>query len=106
MVASIRGTWLAGTIRGTLGRHPSGQYEGYPAFRREPSSGDVDVDVLISGELPDHWERLDRFEGPGYRRVVVEVSLAGQPAAGRPATVPLRAYVYESWPEGEAGPGS
>jgi gamma-glutamylcyclotransferase (GGCT)/AIG2-like uncharacterized protein YtfP len=92
VVAPIVGTWLSGTIRGTLGRHPTGRYEGYPAFRHDPAAGEVDVDVLVSSKLPGHWDRLDAFEGPGYRRVMVEVVVPD----GR-----LQAFVYESWPEGE-----
>ncbi len=98
IVASIPGTWLSGTIRGTLGTHPAGHYAGFPAFRREPASdqvaGEVPVDVLVSDELPGHWSRLDAFEGPGYRRVVVAVTLDADPT-------PLQAMVYESWPEGD-----
>jgi len=34
------------------------------------------VQLLTSPQLQTAWYRLDRFEGPGYRRVVTEVSLA------------------------------
>jgi gamma-glutamylcyclotransferase (GGCT)/AIG2-like uncharacterized protein YtfP len=33
----------------------------------------VDVYLFESADLPDHWSRLDEFEGPGYRRVVTQV---------------------------------
>ena len=60
------------------------------------------VDVLVSDELPAHWPRLDAFEGPGYRRVVVDVTLdASDNADGAPSL--LQANVYESWPEGDPG---
>jgi gamma-glutamylcyclotransferase (GGCT)/AIG2-like uncharacterized protein YtfP len=29
----------------------------------------VDVHILESVELPEHWARLDEFEGPEYERV-------------------------------------
>lgn len=100
VVASIPGIWLSGTIRGTVGEHPAGRYRGFPAYRRELASGAaavrVPVDVLVSEELQRHWDRLDAFEGPGYRRVVVAVALDDD--GGR---APLRASVYESWPDGE-----
>jgi len=96
IVAPIEGTWLSGTIRGSLGRHPVGRYEGYPAFRRDPEGDAVAVDVLVSSELVDHWERLDAFEGPGYRRITVEVTLDSDSESGS-----LIASVYESWPEGD-----
>jgi gamma-glutamylcyclotransferase (GGCT)/AIG2-like uncharacterized protein YtfP len=30
--------------------------------------------VFESVDLPDHWSRLDEFEGSGYSRVVASVS--------------------------------
>ena len=29
----------------------------------------IDVDLFESMDLPEHWARLDEFEGSGYRRV-------------------------------------
>ena len=34
------------------------------------------VAVFESQALPQHWDRLDAFEGPGYRRVTLEVATA------------------------------
>jgi gamma-glutamylcyclotransferase (GGCT)/AIG2-like uncharacterized protein YtfP len=34
----------------------------------------VEVHVFESRALLDHWDRLDAFEGSGYRRVAVDVS--------------------------------
>jgi hypothetical protein len=34
----------------------------------------IEVHVFESGALPHHWDRLDAFEGSGYRRVAVSVS--------------------------------
>jgi hypothetical protein len=36
----------------------------------------VEVHVFESIDLIDHRDRLDAFEGSGYRRVVVDVSTA------------------------------
>jgi hypothetical protein len=37
----------------------------------------IEVYIFESLDLPDHWSRLDEFEGLGYRRVVVtQVSTA------------------------------
>ena len=96
IVAPIDGVWLAGTIRGTLGEHPTGQYKGYPAFHVDPGSGHVEVDVLVSDELIENWARLDAFEGPGYRRIIVDVTLDENAGGGT-----IKANVYESFPEGE-----
>ena len=36
---------------------------------------EVAVQVFTSPDLPDHWARLDRFEGAEYVRVIIEVRL-------------------------------
>jgi hypothetical protein len=33
------------------------------------------VDVLMADELPQHWARLDDFEGADYRRILVPARL-------------------------------
>ncbi len=52
--------------------------------------------MLVSEELPRAWARLDAFEGPGYRRIVVEVTLDDDHGGGT-----IEANVYESFPEGD-----
>ena len=39
-----------------------------------PAGKPVVVDLFLSNDLPDHWDRLDAFEGEEYHRVVAEVS--------------------------------
>jgi gamma-glutamylcyclotransferase (GGCT)/AIG2-like uncharacterized protein YtfP len=34
----------------------------------------VNVQVFESADLPQHWARLDAFEGDGYRRETARVS--------------------------------
>jgi gamma-glutamylcyclotransferase (GGCT)/AIG2-like uncharacterized protein YtfP len=46
---------------------------GFPGLILDPSGPLVEVDLFESLELPDHWSRLDEFEGPGYRRVMTQV---------------------------------
>ncbi|MFG0274474.1 MAG: hypothetical protein ACF8QF_05405, partial [Phycisphaerales bacterium] len=46
----------------------------------------VPVHVLESAALPDHWPRLDAFEGAGYRRAVVPVV--------RDGAMPIAASLY------------
>ena len=93
VVAMIRGRWHSGTVRGHLGQKTSGTYHGYPALRLDRTGPTVPVAVLVSEELTAHWERLDDFEGPEYRRVEVEVALATTPH-GPPSGVVL-AQIYE-----------
>jgi gamma-glutamylcyclotransferase (GGCT)/AIG2-like uncharacterized protein YtfP len=42
----------------------------------DPDDPVIAVDVFESRALLHHWHRLDAFEGPGYRRVAVDVSTA------------------------------
>jgi hypothetical protein len=48
---------------------------GFPGLILDPS-GPIEVYIFESSDLPDHWSRLDEYEGPGYRRVVTQVSTA------------------------------
>jgi gamma-glutamylcyclotransferase (GGCT)/AIG2-like uncharacterized protein YtfP len=40
----------------------------------EPDGAPIEVFVFESRALLDHWQRIDAFEGPGYRRMTVDVS--------------------------------
>ena len=71
-LADLRGTWCLGTVRGRLVEAGWGAGLGYPGLILDPSGQTVDVHVFESSDLPDHWPRLDAFEGPGYRRVITQ----------------------------------
>ena len=68
-LAGLKGSWHPGTVRGT--RFES---HGFAGLVLDPAGPTVNVQVFESSELPDHWARLDEFEGDGYRRVVTRVS--------------------------------
>ena len=72
----LSGRWIDGSVGGELRREGWGSDLGYPALVLDPDGRSVAVLVLESPDLPDHWDRLDRFEGPGYRRTVIAVSTA------------------------------
>ena len=80
-VAMIPGTWRHGTVCGHLLPDGWGAALGYPAIELDPAGPKVAVQVLEHPSLPDHWERLDVFEGEGYRRAVCEVDLGGETIA-------------------------
>lgn len=42
---------------------------GYPALVLDAANR-IAVQILESESLPEHWERLDEFEGPAYQRVI------------------------------------
>lgn len=63
-----------------------GADEGLPGMVLDDDAGIIQVFVFEPTELPDHWDRLDDFEGPGYRRQAVEA----ETDEGRVA-----AFIYE-----------
>jgi gamma-glutamylcyclotransferase (GGCT)/AIG2-like uncharacterized protein YtfP len=66
------------------------------ATRRSSSTDGsaIRVHVFESMQLPDHWSRLDEFEGPGYQRVVTSVSTAAGEVNA--SIYVLRAYLESS----------
>ena len=72
-LADLKGHWRQGTVRGRLVEEGWGAKLGYPGLILDPSGHAIEVHVFESLELPDHWLRLDAFEGAGYRRVVTQV---------------------------------
>ncbi len=73
-LSGLTGEWLRGSVRGDLYEDGWGAAQGYPGLVLNPAGKPVAVDLFVSHDLPDHWDRLDAFEGDGYRRVVTEVS--------------------------------
>ena len=84
-VESLEGRWLRGTVRGRLIEAGWGAALGYPGLVLDPDGPEVEVHLLESPDLPDHWPRLDAFEGPGYRRAVALVNTTEGP---------LTAWIY------------
>lgn len=77
-LADLSGSWSLGTVKGSLVNKGWGAALGYPALVLGVGEGRVDVHVFESVDLPDHWARLDTFEGSGYRRVRCEVETSEQ----------------------------
>jgi len=75
-LVGLQGSWQQGTVRGRLVAAGWGAKLGYPGLVLDPQGDHVEVCLFESSELPDHWRRLDEFEGPGYRRVVTHVQTA------------------------------
>ena len=72
-LADLKGFWRQGTVRGRLVEAGWGAELGYPGLILDPSGQVIEVYIFESSELPNHWLRLDEFEGVGYRRVVTQV---------------------------------
>lgn len=74
-VAMIQGQWTEGWIEGVLHDRGWGAGLGFPGLVLEAGGPHVRVQVLESPDLPDHWARLDAFEGEQYERREVTVHL-------------------------------
>ena len=75
----MRGQWRAGKVRGHLVEKGWGAALGFPALILADDIAQVDVQMFESSDLPNHWQRLDAFEGNEYRRVAVKVETADGP---------------------------
>jgi gamma-glutamylcyclotransferase (GGCT)/AIG2-like uncharacterized protein YtfP len=75
-LAGLHGLWRQGTVRGWLGDAGWAAPLGYPGLVLDEAGPTVDVYLFESADLPDHWARLDEFEGTEYRRVVTRVRTA------------------------------
>jgi gamma-glutamylcyclotransferase (GGCT)/AIG2-like uncharacterized protein YtfP len=73
-LSDLPGRWLVGHVRGSLIEAGWGAKLGYPGMILEPDGAPIEVFVFESRTLVDHWQQLDAFEGPGYRRTTVDVS--------------------------------
>ena len=73
-LAALTGSWRDGRVTGWLVAEGWGAALGYPALVPDPAGGTIPVKLFESNELPQHWTRLDAFEGEGYRRVPIVVT--------------------------------
>lgn len=69
----IDGSWIDGFIYGYLFELTWGPADGYLGVVLDPGGNRIPLKVVVSDNLSSHWRRLDDFEGPGYRRVPVDV---------------------------------
>lgn len=72
-LAALSGQWSRGRVRGKLVEAGWGASLGYPGLVLDRNGAELDVQLFQSDDLPEHWSRLDAFEGDGYRRVIASV---------------------------------
>ena len=73
----VPGTWEPATTTGQLVQDGWGAALGYPALIVHEDATDIVSGMLLTSDaLEDRWARLDEFEGDGYERVTIEVTLA------------------------------
>jgi len=70
LVSELEGEWKRGWVTGELLERGWGAAMSYPALRWCPEGKDIDAFLFISSQLPEHWPRLDDFEGLEYRRIL------------------------------------
>ena len=73
VVAPLGGEWTDGLIEGDLIPLGWGATLGFPGFRPRVGEDAVAVRALTAPSLATAWPALDRFEGPGYERILVPV---------------------------------
>ena len=77
-LAGLTGEWRTGRICGRLIAEGWAATEGYPAFFVDPLAPPIEIQLFESADLPQHWRRLDAFEGPHYRRTAISVSIGDE----------------------------
>ncbi len=87
VVAPLGGEWTDGVVEGDLFPVGWGATLGYPAFLPRAGGPAVAVQLLTTPMLAGAWPDLDRFEGPGYRRILVPVFSPGPADERRLLTV-------------------
>ena len=86
ILADLAGDWEPATVTGTLLQEGWGAAAGYPGIVLDEDGREVQGLVFSSENLPQHWARLDEFEGEGYERVLTTVKLKDGTA--------VEAYIY------------
>ena len=104
VVAPLRGEWTDGLIEGDLLPVGWGAALGYPGFRPRVGGDAVAVQVLRAPLLATAWPDLDRFEGPGYQRILVPV-FSTELSSGQPGERLLHT-VANLYSPTETGPGA
>lgn len=70
----LRGAWRPGWVTGALAHAGWGAAIGYPALCWSPDADTrVPAQLFTSPDLPDHWSRLDAFEGDEYCRILAPI---------------------------------
>lgn len=87
VLAPIGGRWQPATVKGNLYEEGWGAVVGYPAIVLSEDGPEVHGLLFSAERLDEHWERLDAFEGDGYKRVVTTAVLEDG--------VAVKAYIYE-----------
>ena len=86
VVRNIEGEWMPGVVRGFDFDITWGPAEGYEGFLPDDSGNNVAVMVLVSDHLEKNWRPIDDFQGDGFVRQSVSVTLGDGTA--------IQAWIY------------
>jgi len=75
ILENISGCWEDATLRGTLHQKGWGVEMGYPGIIPSENGDEVKGFLFSSEELTNNWLMLDKFEGEGYERIEVSVTV-------------------------------
>lgn len=75
VMEGLTGDWIPAKTQGTLYQKGWGAAEGYPGLVLNSEGEDVTGLLFVSDDLPEHWARLDDFEGEGYQRIITQVEI-------------------------------
>jgi gamma-glutamylcyclotransferase (GGCT)/AIG2-like uncharacterized protein YtfP len=70
LISNIPGEWSSGLVTGTIR-----EIDAYPAFAWLAAGPEQVVEILNSEFLPQHYERIDKFEEERYVRVLVPATV-------------------------------
>lgn len=76
VLASVAGEWEPASVVGTLHPEGWGAAAGYPGIVLDEDGSEVTGFLFTSASLPEHWARLDKFEGEGYERTLTRAKRA------------------------------
>lgn len=68
VISDVPGDWEDCSLNGEI--H---EVRGLPAFNWDPNGPIQNRELFTASDLPEHWERLDHFEGDSYQRILVPV---------------------------------
>lgn len=87
LLNDIGGTWEKGTVQGELIKAYDIPGFPYPGVLLNDKVDKIEGYVFTSENLSSHWNKLDKYEGKSYQRVITEVTL-------KDGSV-VEAYIYE-----------
>ncbi|MCF6221426.1 MAG: gamma-glutamylcyclotransferase [Robiginitomaculum sp.] len=71
----MEGTWRKASVRGTRYDTGWGTAKKHPGFIPDENGDTINGQIFTSKDLPNHWARLDKFEGKDYKRIPIKATL-------------------------------